>query len=259
MENYLAARIKQKGIGEALKKSIDENSRILLPGGMVSARDFLEELPDSAVISWEPVYARIAKSGDWGFTSGPFTCRENNSEPVRYGTYLSLWKKNRKGAWKLAYTSAVFHGKPKNEEPKLVFLNPKNNKFIHQRSQSRLEQRKDIIISSDQLYGTILKADNPIARKEFLSDDTRLLFPHREPIIGKKAVNAFWEKQEGKLSSKPIDADRAYSGELSMTYGEAVISNKKGDVKNYNYIRIWEIQPEFNWNVIAEMFVPVSL
>lgn len=256
MENYLAARVKQKGIAEAFKKVIDENSRILQPEGMVNAENLLKQLPDSAVLSWEPVYARIAKSGDWGFTSGPFTYKEDETAVMHYGSYLSLWKKNRKGAWKLAYTSAVFHGKPKSQEPKLVFLNPKNNKFIHQKSQSRLEQRKDIIISSDQLYGTILKADNSIARKEFLSDDIRLLFPKREPVRGIKAVTAFWEKQAGKLTSKPIDADRAYSGELSMTWGEAAITNNKGAVKNYNYIRIWEIQPEFNWDVIIELFVP---
>src|SRR5690606_25164343 len=116
--------------------------------------EFIKSLPPQAVFSWEPVYARIAKSGDWGFTSGPFTFQEDENTSMKYGSYLSLWKKDKK-TWKLAYTAAVFHEKPKNTEPRLVFLNPKNNKFLHQKSQSRLQQRKDIILSSDQLYSTI--------------------------------------------------------------------------------------------------------
>src|SRR5690606_18195354 len=73
LENYLSAQTKQKGAGEAFKKAIDGNSRILQPQGMTDASEFIKSLPPQAVFSWEPVYARIAKSGDWGFTSGPFT------------------------------------------------------------------------------------------------------------------------------------------------------------------------------------------
>src|SRR5690606_25708615 len=172
IENYFSVQIKRNGIQKAFRKVTDENTLFLTNRGTLNAEDFFAEasLTDSVVLLWEPAYARIAKSGDWGFTTGPFSYRENTNTETRYGDYFALWRKNRKGAWKLAIASVISHKKPVNDAS-LTFVNPPNNKFLRQRSESRLQQRKDIILSSDKLFGTILNADNDIARKEFLSEN----------------------------------------------------------------------------------------
>jgi hypothetical protein len=105
--------------------------------------------------------------------------------------------------------------------------------------------------------GTVLKADSKVALKEFIADDARLLFPGFEPIIGKKAIISFWEKQGGRLSSEPIKADRSYSGELAFTYGDASIF-QKGLNKKYHYVRIWEVQTGYVWKVIFEVYVAAA-
>ncbi len=256
-ENYFAALVKEKGIKKAFLSVADAQALIFRPGPQSVAR-YYENAPESTdQLSWEPVFARVSKSDDWGFTTGPYTFKASDtSTTTSYGEYVSVWKKNKRGVWKLALDAGVSHPRP-TRAPELEFLNPAGDRFIRQFGSARLQQREDIVLSSDQLFATILKADNKIAHKEFLTDETRLLFPGFPPMKGKAAVSAFWEKQGMQLSSQPVAADRSLSGELAFTYGDATISSN-GKTKTYHYVRIWEIQPEFKWGVILEIYVPIG-
>lgn len=254
-ENYFAAMVKEKGIKKAFLSVSDENTIIFRPGPVNATKYFKGRSDSLGHLNWSPAFARIAKSGDWGFTSGPYTYQKSDSSKIEYGDYLSVWKKNAKGVWKLAIDAGVPHQKPKKTTP-LVFQNPKNEIYLKQRSGNRLQQREDVVFSSDKLMGTILKADDLIAFKEFISEESRLLFPGFEPIRGKKMIMDFWKKQGYNISSTPIKADRSYSGELAFTYGSATVT-KKDITKNYNYVRIWEVQQGYVWNIIYEAFTEI--
>jgi ketosteroid isomerase-like protein len=252
-ENFFAANAKEKGIRQAFLDALDVNSALFSQGVPVNGMDYYRKAPEStASLYWEPVYARVAKSGDWGFTSGPSVYKESDTSAASYGDYLSIWKRNRRGVWKLAFDIGVDHPKP-NTRPTLNYINPPTQTYFRQLGDRRIEQREDIILSTDRLYATILKADNKIAHNEFINENCILLFPGSFPISGKGPINTFWEKQDLELTSEPLKGDRAYSGELAFTYGNASIVSG-GKPKKYNYLRIWELQPEFKWNVIAEVY-----
>jgi hypothetical protein len=255
-ENYFSALAKKKGIKKAFLSVSSEETIIFKPGPISPEKYFKKKSDSLGHLSWQPVYARIAKSGDWGITSGPSTYQASDSSKIHYGDYLSVWKKNTKGVWKLAINLGVEHKKPKTT-PAMFFKNPNNEIYLRQRSENRLQQREDVVFSSDKLMGTVLKADTKVALKEFLADEARLLFPGFEPIIGKKGITAFWEKHGQRIGSEPIKADRSYSGELAYTYGNASIV-QKGLNKKYHYVRIWEVQTGYVWKVIFEVFVAAA-
>lgn len=50
------------------------------------------------ILSWKPLHAAIAQSGDLGFTYGIWT-RVVHKDTIK-GTYLTVWKKNESGVWK---------------------------------------------------------------------------------------------------------------------------------------------------------------
>ncbi|MGB4774425.1 MAG: DUF4440 domain-containing protein, partial [Daejeonella sp.] len=108
------------------------------------------------------------------------------------------------------------------------------------------------------LFSSTLVTDENVAYNTFLSADARLLFPGFEPIIGKQNIIDFLAKQEISINTEPRKADRATGNDLAYTYGRAIIVNKT-QTKTYNYVRIWEIQEGYNWNVILEIFTPASL
>lgn len=255
-ENYFAALAKEKGIKKAFLSVSDDNTVIFRPGPVNAIKYFKGKRDSLGILNWEPSFARISKSGDWGITAGPSTFKASDTSKTHYGDYLSVWKKNTKGVWKLAIDIGVVHPKPKTE-PVLVFQNAKNEIYQKQRSQNRLQQREDVVFSSDKLMGTILKADDQIALKEFIAEESRLLFPGFLPITGKKNIMNFWRIQGFNLSSEPVKADRSLSGELAFTYGNASILHQ-GETKKYHYVRVWEVQQGYVWNVIYEAYVQAA-
>ena len=254
-ENYFAGIAKEKGINKAFL-AVSDNETIVFRPGPVKAVDFFDKKKSEAgELSWQPVLAKISKSGDWGFTTGPYVYKEG--ETSSYGDYVSVWKANNKGVWKLAVDLGINHNKPL-KEPALFFPDPKNSRFFRQRSAARQKQREEMILTSDRLFSKTLSKYNNLAYNVFLADDARLLFPGHEPIIGKRNITDFLRLQELEINTEVAHADRATGSDLAYTYGTAGIT-QKGQVTQYHYVRIWEVQDGHKWNVILEIFTPAEI
>lgn len=252
-EYNMASMAKDRGLLTALKWASDKNTLWYTPTPM-STEQYLggrPNLPD--VMTWQPNFAKVAMSDEWGFSTGPISWQSVGSYK-HYGEYLSLWKRNDKGEWKLAVRAISEHGKPVFKASQ-VLANPGNDQYVKVRSKARLKQRADIIASTDKLFATILKADNPTAFKEFHTTETRTYVPGFEPVIGEASMQRFLTREKLAITSEPGElVDRCYSGELAFSTGEATISQGT-QVKHCDYLRIWEKQEDQLWKVIVDMYV----
>lgn len=54
-------------------------------------------------ITWDPNYAEVAASGDLGYTVGRYerTSRVDGDTVVNSGTYLTVWRRQEDGTWKV--------------------------------------------------------------------------------------------------------------------------------------------------------------
>ncbi len=55
-------------------------------------------------LTWTPVYADMAASGDLGYTFGTYEFRSKDKDgkpTVEHGKYASVWKKQKDGTWKV--------------------------------------------------------------------------------------------------------------------------------------------------------------
>lgn len=252
-ENYFSAYVKERGLRDGFLKVSDNETLVFRPEPVKAAVFYDKKQDDPGTLSWEPVYAKISKSGDWGFTTGPYIYTSNDGSNS-YGQYLSVWQANRKGVWKLALDIGTPHSKPK-VEPVLSFTDPKSFKFFRQISAARLNQREELILTTDKLLSNTLKKNIFQAYDIFAAEDARLLFPGFEPIIGKENISNFLEKQEYNIVTEPSAANRSIGSDFAYTYGTAQITQKDKTAK-YNYVRIWESQEGYKWNMIVELFSP---
>lgn len=253
-ENYFAGIAKTKGISKAFLAVSDDETIIFRPGPVKAVDFFDKRKEEGGELTWQPALAKISKSGDWGFTTGPFEYKKDGK--VSYGDYVSVWKMNSKGVWKLAIDLGINHPKPK-KETELFFSDPKNSRFFRQKSEARQKQREEMILTSDRLFSKTLSKYKNLAYNVFLADNARLLFPGSEPIIGKRNITDFLRYQELEINTEVIKADRAAGSDLAYTYGTAGIA-RKGLTTQYNYVRIWEVQDGHKWNVILEIFTPAE-
>ncbi|SFS86265.1 DUF4440 domain-containing protein [Sphingobacterium wenxiniae] len=241
---------KNSGPHQALTSIVDKESTLYVPSP-VNALNYLNNRPNIPdVMSWEPNFALVSKSLDWGVTSGSVQFQKVGSIK-RYGQYLTVWRRDKKGNWKVHLRAEVEnYGKGKKSD--LVYHEPDDSWYLKHRSKVRLQQREEVVLQSDELFSTILKANNDAAFKEFLAEDVRYYYPWEEEMEGKKTVMAFMKKKGIEITTEPANVGRAYSGEYAYTSGTATVRTKEKVVK-FNYVRIWQLNEDYQWRVMIEM------
>ena len=73
--------------------------------GKEAIRKSLGEWSPGMSLTWTPTGSDLAASGDLGYTYGEYTLKSKDKDGhpvVRYGKYLTVWKKQKDGSWKAA-------------------------------------------------------------------------------------------------------------------------------------------------------------
>jgi ketosteroid isomerase-like protein len=71
----------------------------------VNARADLEpRAAPTFALDWKPVHTEVAASGELGLSTGPWklTIKANPQEPPSYGQFVSVWRREPGGIWKVA-------------------------------------------------------------------------------------------------------------------------------------------------------------
>ena len=95
----------QKGRNAAFVSYAAEHATLLRPFSMpVTGKDTLEKLlnsyPDTAyVLTWVPITADVAHSGEMGYTYGTYSLNIKNIGKEE-GTYCTIWRKDKNHTWK---------------------------------------------------------------------------------------------------------------------------------------------------------------
>ncbi len=100
----------ERGMKAAYIDYIDSNGVLLKPNLVpvsgANAIDYLIQQNDTAFsLTRQPQSAVVAASGDLGYTYGIFSYRLKSNDSTLYGTYVSIWKKQRDGTWKVVLDS----------------------------------------------------------------------------------------------------------------------------------------------------------
>jgi ketosteroid isomerase-like protein len=98
----------EKGMNFAFLSFADNDAVVLKPNSYpirgIEKLRIRYSKPDTAFnLTWKPMYADVAASLELGYTYGTweYKTKDENGNPVSYfGTYITIWKKNKEGKWK---------------------------------------------------------------------------------------------------------------------------------------------------------------
>ena len=251
-EKEFAASVAKNGTKAAYTQYAAADAITFSPNP-VNAREHYAKAEDTKGLSWAPAYARVSKSGDWGFSTGAYI---HEAAEKTYGDYLSIWKMVN-GKWQLALDLGTTHNKPLNKVT-TKFIEPKEFSRPQYTNDKDIATGRGIILTTEKTLETSLKSYGIAAFSGFLSEEARLLFPGREPIIGKDNMLAFYNSMVSKISFKTTKADKALGGDLAYTYGVATIDYKADLRESFHYVNIYERQPDHNWNLILQIYTPAE-
>lgn len=248
-EKAFAEYAVKEGTKAAFTKYAASDALVFRPNP-VNAKSFYATAPDMKTLNWTPTFARVSRSGDWGFTSGSYVL---DGEQKSYGHYLSVWRA-KNGTWEFILDLGAETNKPLNKVAP-SFVEPKDHFTPKFATDKELKAGRDVILTTEKTLNTTLKSYGPSAFAGFLNKDAQLLFPGTETIVGKESIQAFNNRMIDKINLKTTAADKALGGDLAYTYGVATIDYKSTDLReSFNYLFIWERQSDGNWNIMTQIF-----
>nr|WP_299342843.1 nuclear transport factor 2 family protein [Allomuricauda sp.] len=228
---------------------------IIFRGDFVIGKAFYEpQEPTSDILSWKPVFADISRSGDFGYTTGPFEIRtsEASVEPDGYGEYVSIWEGKPDGTWKVAFDLGIFYGNSGMSFPDIVFP---DNFPLKVNIDWDKEKLRNELIEVDAFFGTISATENlKNAYDRFLAEDTRLLRNGSIPFATPEEVNMLVNDATQKPTFELVDADVSKIGDMGYTFGFTDLEGLRRP-----YLHIWKFKKFTGWRLALEMsFLPVT-
>jgi len=69
--------------------------------GKETLRQYYMGKSDTAfILSWDPVFEKISRNGDLGYTYGIWSNKIKTTGEISKGTYITIWQRQKDGTWK---------------------------------------------------------------------------------------------------------------------------------------------------------------
>lgn len=219
----------------------------------VPGKQWVESNPDpEGKLTWTPVVAEIAGSAELGYTSGPWKFIPNAGGEARHGNYVSIWRKQPDGEWKVVVDGGTPSPAPKSL-PRLRLSSPKvNSKSIALLSS---DVERGALTRIDRLYSEAM-ATNPEKAFAHIDDQVRYLRPGVEPILTKTGMKkAVARRPPGTYRWQSFSTEIAESCDFGYFYGMGIYAGTSDTSRpdTTYYIRIWKRKMGSPWRLVLDM------
>ena len=255
-EREFARTAQVKGIRDSFLEFFAADAIALTPDP-VSARERLlsqEPTPFSVdELLWEPRTGDVAASGDIGWLTGPSTFINHSGadQTPRYGNYLSVWRKQPDGRWRVfidvgtGLPTAAMFAPGFTRTPLASRYSGKDDKATASAS----------LLDADRRLNAAMASDGALqAYADVVVPATRLHRPGGLPSVGPQAIASWLAANAAGLSAVSTTAESAASGDLGYSYGKYEARGPKPQAGAY--VRIWSREGAGRWVVVADVTQP---
>jgi len=250
-EKAFAQTSVDKSARTAFLEYFDHHTVAFTNGQPVFGRKDWEKRPETnSYLFWWPVYADIASSGDFGYTTGPAVFGpDRTTRETKGGIYYStVWKKDDNGRWKvLADLGSSTYSPTENGATFKTSSRP-----AHAFNDLTTEAKRQLS-ALDKSYNGELNELKTSFDYAYFSDEARVYRRNLPPLTSPKAIKEY--NDGGWYSFQHSQAHLASSNDMALTYGTVKITTMK-DGKEVAipacYLRVWKIE-EGEWNIVLDV------
>jgi ketosteroid isomerase-like protein len=195
-----------------------------------------------------------------GYTTGPWEFRPKSlsDAPVAFGNFVSVWKRQADGAWKVALDLGSENPAP-TVAPVIKFAADSYSK-TKSRTARQTESERNVLSMAEMEFVKALNSNataNSLAK--YLADDVRVFRMNTFPVIGKYPGSAVLAANPATVSLHVAGTEVALAGDLGYTYGTYETKDRQSGEKreNGNYLRIWRREPNGKWKVALDLLNPI--
>jgi hypothetical protein len=222
---------------------------VMVNDGWVVARDYFGKRNAPAIVlSWRPVFTEVARSGDLGFSTGPWKITSNAKPhaPPSFGQFVSVWRRDTSGPWKVAVDIGISHASPALwEEPLETIVLPGRAAL----TRGGIESAELDFVSDAHQKG--LAAAYAI----YGSERFRFYREGFEPAVGKASALASPAMNSEKLAWSIDQVEMSQSRDFGYSRGSYAAVGSPTTPLGY-FMRVWHVE-NGQWRIAIDVANPV--
>lgn len=214
--------------------------------------------PLALLLDWSPQAGAVARSDDLGFTTGPYSLRNQRdaTAPTHYGYFFSIWKREN-GPWRVALDAGV--STPAAPEPE---AGGEGDAEASKRASGLLPpanwrgRGKDALLALEREPRSLDPEPADAASYfELLAGSVRILREGSYAVRGADAARKTLAAPMRRVLWTPIGAATAASDDLGYTYGGYVRMNGAVQEAAGYYVHLWQRDEAGAWRIAVEVLL----
>jgi ketosteroid isomerase-like protein len=252
-ERAFAKAATVKGWRDAFLEFFADDAIAFAPQVML-AKDRLRKQPSTPFavyeLIWEPRTGDVAASGDLGWLTGPSTSINHKSvdKKPRYGCYLSVWRKQPDGAWRVFIDVGT-------DAPEPVPFAPGFNRMAltsrYTGTGTQAAARQSLADADRALNAQIAAAGVPQAFSPRLTPASRLHRSGTVPVIGREAIAAWLAPYATAGTALHGEANASAAGDFGYSHGTFELTTPK--LSRGAYVRLWSRDADGRWWLVVDV------
>ncbi|MEY2520648.1 MAG: hypothetical protein QOF24_2407 [Verrucomicrobiota bacterium] len=238
----------EKGTRAAFLTFLADDSIVFWPSPVNGQESWSKRTENGLDLIWEPVFAVMARSADFGYTTGPVKWKASKTEtkPLGLGYFVSIWKKQKDGSWKVALDAGTETPEPTGKPESLRMVSSDKPT----RAKPDPDSARKTLQQAQKKFAEAAKADSGRAALAVAADDIRVYRDAHFPAVGLASAGGLLTTQGRKLLLEALGGDMSHSADLAYTYGKyssAGEGNEKG-----HYFQIWQRDDAGHWKLVLD-------
>jgi ketosteroid isomerase-like protein len=242
----------EQGTRAAFLSFLADDAIIFQPGPVNGKEAWRKRSETGLDLIWEPAFAAIAGSGDFGYDTGPAKWRAKKTDEkfTGHGHFVSIWKKQKDGSWKVALDCGIEHPEPTGK--------PETLRTVVQNGSEpppTPEMVGKFWAGTQQKFADAAKSDSTAAVLEFAADEIRVYRDGHFPSVGKEAAHDSLTESTGNIFEM-IGGEVSSYADLAYTYGKYSTVRDKGTEEGH-YLHIWQTDKAGVWKLVLDWQQPL--
>jgi ketosteroid isomerase-like protein len=222
---------------------------VFVRAGWTPANVSLRDQPSPPIVlDWRPAYVETAGSGDFGLSTGPWkiTSKSQPGAAPTYGQFVSVWKREGSGPWKVAVDLGVGH-------PESVFWDRALETAVVRGAGSPVAGG---IATAELRFARDARFDGARAAYRIHgADNLRFYRNSVTPVVGRAAAISSPAMNDDKLIFNIERTESARSGDFGYARGSYAAASTPAAPLGY-FMRVWRLESG-EWKVALDVTNPV--
>jgi len=244
-ERAFAADGLAMGVKDSFLKHAAPDAIVLNPEPQLAKAVFGAAKPGGPKLVWWPLWAGVARSGDLGFTTGPYTV---NGQPGAW--YFTVWAKQPDGGWKW-----LFDGGTPTETAGAA---PQGSAVAYAKASAKAAgspaKAMSEVTRAEADLARAASSDLKAAYLAVVAEDGRVVGSKAKPPMTRAELAAELATRAATMRFSPLGGQASSAGDLAWTYGAAQWT-ADGQDRRGHYVRIWR-NDAAGWRLLFDELLP---